>query len=87
MYERGKLAMYSPRYSYDGLPSWKRKKDPILTRIFYRPISYLFSSVFASVGIGANAVSYLSALVALVACACFVVGASVAGAILINIWV
>lgn len=77
---------YSPRFFRDGLPKWKRKKDPILSRLFYRPVSFLLSAVFSSLGVTANAVSYFSMLVAVVACVLFVVGSPVAGAALVNVW-
>lgn len=77
---------YTPKYFKENLPEWKRKKDPILSRIFYRPVSFLFSSLFCHIGWTANMVSYFSALIAIIACVCFVFGAPIAGAILINIW-
>lgn len=77
---------FPPRYFREGLPEWKRRKDPILSRFVYRPVSFLLSSLFCEAGLSANVVSYLSALVALVACLCFVLGASLAGAVLINVW-
>ena len=54
---------YTPKYFYDNLPAWKRKKDPILSRLFYRPASFLTASIFSNLGIGANTVSYYSAKV------------------------
>lgn len=77
---------YTAKYFHDNLPEWKRKKDPILSRVFYRPLSFFCSAFFANVGWTANMVSYFSAVVALVACACFVLGAPIAGAVLINVW-
>ncbi len=77
---------YTPKYFKENLPEWKRKKDPILSRIFYRPVSFFFSSLFCHIGWTANMVSYFSAFIAIIACACFVFGAPIAGAILINVW-
>lgn len=77
---------YSPKFFRDSLPEWKRKKDPILSRVFYRPISFLFSSLFCSIGFTANMVSFTSVFVALAACICFVLNVPLAGAILVNIW-
>ena len=77
---------YTAKFFRDNLPEWKRKKDPVLSRVFYRPLSFFCSALFSSIGWTANMVSYLSAVVAIVACACFVLGAPVAGAILINVW-
>jgi len=59
---------YTPKYFHDNMPEWKRVKDPFLSRIFYRPVSFLLASLCAKMGVGANAVSYWSAVVAIVAC-------------------
>lgn len=77
---------YTARYFRDNLPEWKRKKDPILSRIFYRPVSFFCSALFCRIGWTANMVSYLSACVAIIACICFVLGAPITGAVLINAW-
>lgn len=77
---------YSPTFFRDGLPEWKRKKDPVLSRIFYRPLSFCLSSLFCEIGWTANMVSYFSVLIALTACVCFILGYGVIGAILINVW-
>lgn len=80
---------YTTSYFRDSLPEWKRKKDPILTRVFYRPLSFFFSAQCAKCGITANQVSYISALVALAACICFLLGSynmNIIGAILVNVW-
>jgi hypothetical protein len=62
---------YTPKYFSERLPAWKRKKDPILSRIFYRPASFVTAALFSSAGVGPNAVSYFSAVVAIAACALF----------------
>lgn len=80
---------YSPKYFKDTMPAWKRKKDPILSRIFYRPVAFVTSSIAANLGISANAVSYFSAIVAVIACCCFlpnIYALHIVGAVLINIW-
>lgn len=81
---------YSFSYFKNNMPAWKRKKDPVLSKIFYRPISFFTASICAKMGIMANTVSYISIIVAIAACALFVVPgnyyAHIAGAILINIW-
>lgn len=77
---------YTSKYFRDNLPGWKKKKDPILSRVFYRPASFYFSALFSNIGWTANMVSYLSACVALVACVCFVFSHSIAGAVFINLW-
>lgn len=77
---------YSPKFFHDGLPEWKRKKDPILSRVLYRPVSFVLSSLFCEIGWSANMVSYFSVAVALGACLSFVIGQPILGALLINLW-
>lgn len=80
---------YSPKYFYDNMPKWKRKKDPILTRIFYRPLSFVCSSIASTLRISANAVSYFNILVALAASVLFLFNdktCAVVGAVLVNVW-
>lgn len=77
---------YSPQYFRDGLPEWKRKKDPILSQLFYRPVSFYFSSLFCELGWTANTVSFFSALWAIAGCAFFVFGHPIIGALFINVW-
>ncbi|MCD7857039.1 MAG: CDP-alcohol phosphatidyltransferase family protein [Clostridiales bacterium] len=67
----------------------EEKKDPILSRVFYRRISFAAAAVCANIGISANTVSYVSALVAIIADALFLVNSRITiiiAAILINIW-
>ncbi len=81
---------YTPKYFKDNIPEWKRKKDAVLTRLFYRPISYIGASIFSQFGISANTVSYISAIIAVIACICFLVPiytVKIIGAILINVWI
>lgn len=80
---------YSYKYFKNGLPEWKRRKDPLIAQIFYRRVSFAIAAICANLGIGANAVSYFSAFIAIIACSLFVVNNSTAnlwGAILVNIW-
>lgn len=77
---------YSPSFFRNGLPEWKRRKDPILSRVFYRPVSFVLSSFFCAIGWTANMVSYFSCLVALLSCILFAFGLPVAGAVLVNVW-
>jgi phosphatidylglycerophosphate synthase len=80
---------YSPKFFKDGMPEWKRKKDAILSKIFYRPISFVIASFLASAGVSANTVSYVSALIGFIACLCFLPPLHVihiVGAALINVW-
>ena len=84
-----KRIKYSPKYFRDNMPEWKRKKDPPLSRIFYRPLSFVFSSLFSNLGITANDVSYFSIIVALSSCVMFLIQNHVChiiAAILTNIW-
>ena len=80
---------YSPKYFKENMPEWKRKKDPVLSRIFYRPISFVLASICAEFGIMANTVSYFSALLAIASCICFLIPnftVQVIGAALVNVW-
>lgn len=80
---------YTTKYMYDTMPEWKRKKDPFLTRLIYRPISFFFSALCANHNITANQVSFVSAFVAIASCACFLIDDfywRLAGAILANVW-
>jgi phosphatidylglycerophosphate synthase len=80
---------YNARYFRDSLPDWKRKKDPPLSRIFYRPVSFVLASFFTKLGIGANGVSNFSTLIGMIACIFMIIPqywAGIAGALLINFW-
>lgn len=81
---------YSFSYFKNNMPAWKRKKDPILTKLFYRPVSFFIAGVCARLGIQANTVSYISIIVAISACVLFVIPynhyAHIVGAVLINVW-
>lgn len=81
---------YTPKYFYDAIPAWKRKKDSTCCRFIHRPISFLFTSVCANIGISANTVSYVSAFVAVMSCMSFLFGSffmNIVGVILFNVWV
>lgn len=81
---------YNYRYFKDDMPEWKRKKDPILTRLFYRKVAFFGAALCANLGIAANTVSYASIIVALIACVLFLFKShalAITGAILINIWI
>jgi phosphatidylglycerophosphate synthase len=80
---------YTAKYFKETMPEWKRKKDPILSRLFYRRVAFGLAAVCANYGIQANTVSYFSAIVAVVACVCFlpnVYWLHILGALLINVW-
>lgn len=80
---------YTAKYFKDSMPEWKRKKDPILSRIFYRKAAFGLAALCANLGIQANTVSYFSAIIAVLACACFlpnIYWLHIIGAILINCW-
>lgn len=81
---------YSYTFFKNGLPEWKRKKDSIFGRFLYRPVSFVFSSIAANLGISANAISYASSLVALCACTMFLFRATffhIIGSILMIVWI
>lgn len=80
---------YTVKYFYNALPAWKKKKDPILSQIIYRPLSFVFASLCVKLGISANTVSYVSTIEAILACSFFLWGTyecNIIGAILINVW-
>lgn len=80
---------FTPKFFKENMPEWKRKKDPILTRLFYRPVSFAIASLCAKMNIQANTVSYFSAIIAILACGLFLTTNKIAciiGAVLINIW-
>ena len=80
---------YSAKYFRDSMPDWKKKKDPWIAQVFYRPLSFYISAFCANRGISANSVSYFSMLVAIAACACYCMSCHtihIIGAIIVNIW-
>lgn len=80
---------YTVKYFYENFPEWKRKKDSVLVRYFFRPISFVFASLFASLGFTANGVSMFSTFVAFLASAMFVIPnhiCHIVGACLVAVW-
>ena len=80
---------YNCHYFKENLPEWKRVKDPILSRFFYRPVSFFCASVATNYNISANTVSYFSAILSVIAC--ILIAApnhtiSIIVAILVNVW-
>lgn len=65
------MKKYSISDFKNSTPSWKRKKDPLIGRYFYRPISYCISFILANNGVRANTVSFLSIFVSVIGCALF----------------
>lgn len=80
---------YSPQDFYESMPEWKRKKDPLICRLIYRPLSFVISSICANFGIMANTVSYFSVLVAIVSGLFFLGGTkecNLIAAVFVNLW-
>lgn len=79
---------YTANYFNENLPEWKRKKDPPLSRVFYRKISFYCSAFAANHGITANQISYFSMYVGIIASILFLFNKplAVVGAILVNVW-
>ena len=80
---------YSSKFFKDTMPEWKRKKDPIIARYIHRPISFVFSSIFTELGMTPNQVSFISLLIAFVACILFAVPNTIVlliAYILLNLW-
>lgn len=83
------IKKYSPKYFKSELPEWKRIKDPITSRIFYRPISFYTATLATKLKISANTVSYFSIIIAIVACVCIMIPnciVNIIGAICVNLW-
>lgn len=80
---------YSTKYFYNNFPAWKRKKDSLLVRYTFRPISFVLSSLCANLGIQANAVSMFSTCIAFLASLMFVFNnyvCRIIGACLVAVW-
>lgn len=80
---------YTAKFFHDTMPEWKRKKDPLIAQVFHRPISFWFSSFFCEMGLTPNQVSFISLIIAIITCGCFLTGNKICyliGAILMNIW-
>lgn len=83
------MMKYSPSYFKETMPEWKRKKDSIVARYIHRPISFVFSSVFAEIGMTPNQVSFISLIIAIVSCIFFMTCGRIEciiGAVLVNLW-
>ncbi len=71
------------------MPTWKKRKDPLLSKIIYRPISFYLSSWAVRASLTGNDVSYISAVLAIVAIVAFCIPGrwpAIAGGILVNVW-
>ena len=80
---------YTAKYFSENMPDWKKNKDPFLSRIFYRRVSFYCSAIAANNNISANTVSYFSGLLAVFACICYLFPSyamNIVGAVLINVW-
>lgn len=82
---------YDAKFFSDGLPDWKRKRDPLTVRFIFRPLSFWCSAFFANLGWTANDVTLLSVAVAVLADSLFLLGGlswawGIAGALLISVW-
>lgn len=81
---------FSARYFKERFPEWKRKKDPFFLKHFIRPLSFYGASFCANNDIKANTVSYISGILALIACALFLPKSYVShviGAALFTVWI
>lgn len=43
---------YTAQYFRDGLPEWKRRKDPVMVKLVMRPLSFYVSAFCANRGDG-----------------------------------
>lgn len=80
---------YTAKYFKEGMPEWKRRKDPTLVRLFARPLSFYIASLCANAGISANAVSIFSTFVGIIGCFLFLVNSyvvNIVAAFVILLW-
>lgn len=80
---------YTPKYFSENLPAWKKRKDPPLSRVLYRPLSFVTASIATRLNISANAVSYFSLFIAICACVLLIIPnrvCNIIGAICVNLW-
>ena len=77
---------YPPSFFRSGLPEWKRRKDPFLSKIIYRPLSFYASSIFCEIGWSANTVTIFSMFVAIAVFFLFLMKQPIAAAVLMNVW-
>lgn len=59
---------YTSKIFKEKLPEWKKDRDAVIDRCFYRPLSFHVAAFCANCGIKANTISGLSAIVGVVAC-------------------
>lgn len=87
--DKSKKFKYTPKYFSDNLPAWKKRKDPPLSRVLYRPLSFVTASIATRFGVSANAVSYFSLIIAIAACVLLVIPnrvCNIIGAVFVNLW-
>lgn len=80
---------YYAKYFLDNMPLWKKKNDPIVVRLIFRPLSFPISAFCANHGIKANYVTLISIMVAFVGSGLFFFPnkvINIIGGILINFW-
>lgn len=82
---------YTAKYFRENLPEWKRQRDPMVVKYFFRPLSFLCSAFFANIALSANDVTVISIAVALTADLLFFFARTnrilgICGALLIAVW-
>ena len=82
---------YTIKFFRENLPQWKREKDPIVVRFFFRPLSFFSSAFFATIGMSANDVTIISIVIALCADLLFFFAGTnrtlgIIGAVMIAVW-
>lgn len=81
---------YSFRYIVKSLPVNKSSVSSFWVKIVARPLSFIFTYIFANVGCSANFISILSGIVSLIGCLLLAIPAKwcvILGIILINMWI
>ncbi len=81
---------YSLRYIIETLPQNKSSVSSFWVKAVARPLSFLFTCIFANLGCSANFISILSGIVSLAGCVLLAMPdktLSIIGIVLINFWI
>lgn len=80
---------YTAQFFRDSFPEWKKKKDSILVRHFFRPLSFYTASIAANMGLSANSISFFSIVIAVIGSVLYLGGyraTNILGAVLVWFW-
>lgn len=82
---------YDPIFFKNNMPEWKKAKDPITVKFFYRPVSFYLSAVCVQLNISANTITMLSLIITTLANVCYFLSPqnhmlALLGAVFVNLW-